>query len=315
MNKGTIIGVILLLAAFGATAAVYFLYFQTRLTELKEHQTAMNGIHKRLTELGTTFSNTQPPVVVDTWNQGLQPWIEAVLARTDFFNIAEVPEQVDVPEDDLHKFFYMEKHPQLQKELMDYAYNNACYLGAFDFGVPDRTTIGPDPSREDVAKWLTRYEFGSAVTKLLITNNASYIENVVLWPMKATNVGTSRGAGSIESFTAGVRFAMTLEELANFLETLRTEQRYFSVDAIRIANTQLRNPGARLEISMLLTQARYSDKSTAPTVSATPATSRARGSFRNRMSGIMGGRSRTVAATAEEESWWQGFKKKYLPFL
>jgi len=321
MNKSLIIGTLLLIVACSATVAVYFFYFQTRLVELKEHETAMKEIQTRLKALGTTFSNTQPEVVVTTWKNGLQPWYEAALARTDFFNLGDVPIKVEVPDDGFQKFFYMEKHPQLQKALTDHAYNNSCYLGAFDFGVPNRNSMGTNPSREDVSKWLTRFEFGSAVTRLLIDKGASYIENVVIWPMKATNVGATRGAGSIESYTTGVHFSMTFQDLTDFLEYLRTESRYFTINHLRIANTTLRFPGARLEVSMLLTQARYSEESTAVTAATVSTAGRSGASRAGGFSRFMrGGRpgagpAGPAGGAAAEESWWQGFKKKYLPFL
>jgi len=114
---------------------------------------------------------------------------------------------------------------------------------------------------------------------------------------------------------------MTLQELTDFLDYLRTESRYFTVNHIRIANTTLRFPGARLEVSMLLTQARYSEESVAVIAATAASTSRAgpRGARRNPFmrGGMRGGRPGAAPAggAAAEESWWQGFKKKYLPFL
>ena len=62
MNRGTIIGVLLLLAACSATGAVYVFYGQARFTELNEHKKDMKQIYDRLTVLGGTFSHTQPEV-------------------------------------------------------------------------------------------------------------------------------------------------------------------------------------------------------------------------------------------------------------
>lgn len=313
MKKGTIIGVLLLVAACSATGAVYVFYAQARFVELNEHEASMDKIYSRLIELGSTFSNTKPEAAVNAWNNGVQPWYEAVLSRTDFFNLGEVPDKVEVPDDGFQKFFYAEKHPQLQKSLVDYAYNNRCEWvpGAFTFGVPDRYGIGDNPSREQVSQWLTTYEIGSAVTKLFIKANAAYIENVVIWPKKVTNVGSTRGAGSIESYTTGVQFRMTLQDLAEFLESLRTEDRYFTVDHIRIANRNLRDPFAYLEVSMLLTQARYSEESTA--AAAAPAA----GSVRSRMAGLFGGRvvlNEPSIVQQSKSSWWKRFRRKWLPF-
>ena len=89
---------------------------------------------------------------------------------------------------------------------------------------------------------------------MLIEANAQQILDINPWPPRQGPRGIN---GSVEYRTYGLMFTITMQNFAVFLQKLMEEQRYFNVDHFYVHNKSLRNPGAPLQIQMLLTQARY----------------------------------------------------------
>ena len=257
IKKAHIIAFLCLVAALSATGAVYQFYVKERMRELAEHQSEQKKLENKIKILSDQFQSTKPSVVLAEWRGGAQPWQETVIRRTKFFDLGDLPLDVTVPENETPKFYYRGIYPEKLSYLQNEAYRNGTRLVVnFGSGVPTADDMaGKNPGPDEVSEWLTTIEAYTSIAKLLIDANAIVVNDIAMWPPRRGPKGGR--SGHVELRTVGLNFTILMKDFVNFLDDLKHRNRYFNVDGFWIHNQSLRNPGAPIQIQMLLTQARF----------------------------------------------------------
>ncbi len=312
IKKGHVIAALLILVALAGTGAVYQFYVKERLAELQTHVQQESELRARITKMEDTFFRTRPEVVLAAWSRQTQPWLDAVGDRTDFFSMGATPGAREVPEEVIApKFYYAEEYPKMMDRLNQLAYRNKTTLGNIDFGVPNPDGLsGQNPSREEVSEWLTKLESVITMATLFIDADALPIDAINIWPPRD---GPGGVRGKVVYRTTGVRMTISPENLEAFLKRLTLEDRYFSVDGIWIYNKTLRNPRAPLSVELLLTQARFEEGASGGAAGGAGGGAVDLAQSSSTFAAFFSSRP-TASQPAEQPSWWQNFRRKWLPF-
>lgn len=312
MKKSVVVLTLLLIGSIAGTYAVYELYVKQRMRELGEHMEEEKQLTDAITRLEETFYRTKPDVVLRVWREQTQPWANAVARRSEFFNLGDIPLEVEIPEEEIPKFYYKEIYDKMIQILEDEAYQSQTIISDTTFGIPNPSNFGQgtNPKPEEISAYLVRFEFGAAVTRLFIDAGVIQINNLNIWPERNEVKGLS---GDIKSRTIGADITISVRDFVSFMEDLSRRDRYFQVKAIRITNRTLRDPDANLNVQMILAQAYYEpateSREVAGAVSSTA-------DLKDLFGSLFGASSTTERKRSKEDgrTWWQNFRKKYLPF-
>ena len=257
MNIYKIAPIVMALLFLAALGGSWQFYFRERLEQYAENQQHLQQLEQRLDTLSSTFAGedgqpVEPEFVVSQWRDAVEPWSQALAQRASFFEIEALPDEPLVPEDVTPRFYYEEQIEEKVEDLFRYAWENNCAIPQTTFGVPSRDQVaGQQIDREHAERWLRRFNFGDSVMRRLIDANALQINELEVWPPRVQY-------GMLEMRTVGAFFYMRINDLVPMLEAFGREDQYYTVDGLRISNTQLiaqQNPP--LQIEMLLTQARF----------------------------------------------------------
>ncbi len=249
-----IVMVLLFLAALGGS---WQFYFRERLEQYAENQQHRQALAQKLDTLSSTFAaedggTVEPEFVIAQWRDAVEPWSQALTQRASFFEIEALPDEPLVPEDATPRFYYEERIEEKVNDLFRYAWENNCAIPQTTFGVPSGEQVaGQQIDREQAERWLRRFNFGDSVMRRLIDANALQINELEVWPPRVEY-------GILEMRTVGAFFFMRINDLVPMLEAFGREDQFYTVDGLRISNTQLiaqQNPP--LQVEMLLTQARF----------------------------------------------------------
>lgn len=314
MKKSVIVLTLLLIGSIAGTYAVYELYVKQRMQELADHMEEEEQLTSAITRLEETFYRTKPDAVLRVWREQTQPWANAVSRRSEFFNLGDIPLEIEVPEEEIPKFYYKDVYEKMVETLEDEAYQSQTLISDTTFGIPDPSKFGQgtNPKPEEISGHLVRWEFGAAVTRLFIDAGVIQINNLNIWPERNEIKGLS---GDIKSRTIGADITISMRDFVSFMEDLSRRGRYFQVKAIRITNRTLRDPEANLRVQMILAQAYYEpateSREVAGAVSSTA-------DLKDLFGSLFGNSSSRAAQNKQREedgrNWWQNFRKKYLPF-
>jgi hypothetical protein len=322
MKKHHVIPIIILLVVIAGVAAVYQVYVKEQIQEFQENEKRIEALKNRIDRFEETFKGqdglpVKPEVAVSQWRSQVQPFLEAVRRQSRYFHFGQAMSGVPlVPENQEPKFHYTTEIPKQTYELQQYAATNNTILARnFMFGAPTvEDMMGQNPTEEEVNDWLTEFRFGFSIVKMLVDGGAARINEIVIWPEREE-------MQLLEMRTVGLRFQMTVDNLADFLEQFYGEDRYFNVNGIRIQNSNLLSPQKPLlDIELVLTQAGFLEENASqgmgavasvagagasnPRVSAAAALSALR-----KQGGILG-RGNDEDDDLPAEPWW----KKLWPF-
>ncbi|MFO7774927.1 MAG: hypothetical protein R6W89_03935 [Candidatus Hydrogenedentota bacterium] len=257
MNRYKIAPIVMLLLFLAALGGSWQFYFKERLEQYAENQQHLEELEEKLNTFQDTFAAedggvVDPEFVIARWEEAVEPWSEALTQRASFFEIEALPDEPLVPEDVTARFYYEEQIEEEVQDLFQYAWDNNCTIPQTTFGVPTQEQVsGQEIDREQAERWLRRFNFGAAAMRRLIDANALQINEFQVWPPRMEYE-------MLEMRTVGAFFYMRINDLVPMLESFGREDQYYTVDALRITNTQLiaqQNPP--LQIEMLLTQARF----------------------------------------------------------
>lgn len=309
MKRVYIVTILAIIVVVGSLGGAYQFYFKAKIDAYRQHQTQLDQLDKRLTALETTFSGVKPDVLVTEWKQQVNPWNNALREEGQFFTIdfeevPPVPEEVVSP-----RLYYEEQYNKMMLAIMTEAHPKQ--IPYTNFGVYEPTAIPNNTAtRDEVRQWLRKLKFGQDMIRLFLDHKALAIYNIEVWP------DTFKANGLLMKRTIGVQFVMNVSDLADFLEFLRTSERYYNVDAIRIANPYLlTTPPPPVTVDMLLTIGWFNRK-VVDEPSSTTASASSFGSASEALTtfGIRSGdRTQIVQATGFKR-WWRGFRRKWLPF-
>jgi hypothetical protein len=261
MKKSQLIITFVLIASIVATFAVYELYVKVRYTELKDHQTEEESLRRKITDLNNTFSGTKPEIVLELYQSKKQPWYNSIKQRTEYFQLREI-EAIEVPDEPgiIPRIWYGKEFPKLKTRLEEMALQSGTILNPaavqFNINEPDKYGPGTNPKRGEISNNMNLYQYGMEMTKLLIDHKATEIKNIVMWTPRDHSKGR---LGVIKKSTTGYDFEISWQNLSRLLESLRINSKHYTIETFKIEQPQMRNIDAPVKVSMVVTQAWYSE--------------------------------------------------------
>ncbi|NIA16367.1 MAG: hypothetical protein GWP08_20090 [Nitrospiraceae bacterium] len=328
LTREHILLIVVLLVIVGIVGAVYKLYYVKRMDEFTKNLDTLKQMESTLNDLEETFENTKPQVLIDAHLDRVESLSLDVVKRARFFSTGDMLKIEPIPEGKMLRFYYKDELTKIIQELRQEAYGRSPFCPYPDgtFGAPyPEDLAGMTVTKKIVRKGLRRATFGRSMTRMLMKAKAKRIDSVVIWPARNSpdNLLVYR--------TVGLGFLMDLKDLVKFLDDLRLDNRYHSVDALSIQNPYLRYPSQPpVEVRILLTLADYikPENRKAGGGRATPAggpqgpmmafgrPGMSPDEIRASLSGLGGGRNRR--RNEPEPTKWQRFarwfKKYFWPF-
>lgn len=322
-----VLGILVMLLTIGG---VYQFYFSGLLQQYSQNIARREQLSARLLELSGSdgFEGYRPASLVSAWRGYIQPWSDAIEARASYFRMDEIA--VDpVPEGKIPKFYYAEEFDKRVLNLRTYAYsrNPPCQIppdlfGYFGAPTPD-SIVARSVTNQQVVDWLRQFETGARLLRLFIDAGAEAVQEFQIWPTR------KQFEDMVEMHTVGAQFTIRMDKLAQFLDDLQRANRYFSVDALSIQNTNLiawYDPP--LQVRILVTQAQLPPEvvqavtgggdgpvaaGAAPAVGvATPGKTLAE--LMRDMQRSQSGGDASAPKPGGFSRWWKDFRRQWLPF-
>jgi len=268
ITKARIVGLLIFVGALGIMGAFYKFYLQEKFEAYGRDQKFHDMLATALNDLNTTFHGTRPEVVTGAWSAQVNPWNDALTQRTGYFTFGTWLDHEKYPKGNapMIRFWYEDKIGKDFTKFYQDALKKAPELRGFpsmdqliaNFGVAlPGNWLGLNVTEEMVSEELQKLSFGFAASNLLLDAKPTAVYDVRPWPELQSNEYKL-----LKVRRLGLRFQMKAKELVAFLEKLRTEKRYFTVDAMRVTYPYLSNPNEpELFVEMLLSQAAYAKPS------------------------------------------------------
>lgn len=335
ITRSRVIGLLILVGVLGAVGASYKFYFQKKLEAYSRDQKFHDMLDSTLKELNNTFHGTRPEVVTEAWSAQVVPWNDALTQRTSYFSFGTWLDHEKYPQGNapMIRFWYEDKigkdftkfYQDALKKVPDLRGFPAMeqLIANFSVTMPGQW-LGINVTEEMVSAELEKLSFGFAASNLLLDAKPTAVYDIRPWPESVSDEHKKL----LKFRRLGLRFQIKTKELVAFLEKLRTEKRYFTVDAMRITYPYISNPNEpELFVEMLLSQAAYAKPSgnfLASPASMGPGQTDAKNAFaqsfgsRRSMGGRRGGGRGGPAGAGEEAApgpagkAWRWFKTKVL---
>lgn len=264
-TQARIVGILAVVLAIGAFGGVYQFYFKDKLASYASDETLRNDLHSTYNGLVEKFGGGQPKELTRLWVSRVPDWVAARDARAKFFKLGDWFEHERPPEDvGLLRYWYEEEVTrmleQLYKEFQQSSTLGNRYPGWYDIrsmlNAPSANNTGNVSITEnEVNRRLSELSFGMSACRLLMDNNVSGITDLKIWPTRTITAHSNL----INLKTVGVNILITAKDLVHLLDaTMRMEDRYFTVDAIRIQYPYIAYESEpQLQVQLLFTQASF----------------------------------------------------------
>jgi hypothetical protein len=260
--KEQIIGVVVLVAVFGVMGAAWQFHFKEIFDGYKQDDKLRETLESSYDQLTETFQGYKPELLINEWQNYVQPWRNAREERAGYFNLGDWFEVEFTPDEDrMLKFWYTEESEKMLRDLYTTVYEK---MGGYDRFPQDMRAIlnvqtaedwgGKDIAPADIEMNLKYLNFGQSLTEFLLDSKMTSVSAISVWPRRVP----AMYAELLQLQTVGIQGTITAKDLVNMLDKLRQEPRYFSVEAIKISYAYIAyNVEPQLNVSFLLTQARY----------------------------------------------------------
>lgn len=297
VSKATLIYVAVLVLVFAGLAVAYKFILEAQTQQFAAAEKFSQELESKSMSLARTFSQTDPEVVLRSYESQIEPWREAAERRTNQFQMSDAVETEEVPEDKLPRFYYEDRYLELARafyeDLAQRGMMQAVNLGSTGGGMGGMGGMGggksggfsgsgsglfgaQDPSglagsaidEEQINYWLWRLRLGIETVQQVLDAGAVYIGGIDIWD-KHTEYGV------LECYSVGLYFGMRMQDFIEFTNQILTDpDQYYRIDGLRIGNRNLASSADPiLEIEMVLTRARFVE-------GGTPAASRGVGGGR-----------------------------------
>lgn len=285
----------------------YQFYLKPTAARLDEKKQEYNRYSAKLQELEERYGGYVPEDVVSAWMLQVTPWFNTIDSRGELFGLGRLDIE-EVPTNTLPKFHYAEQYQKMVEELRAEALEQGITLPPLNFDVPTTQIENITMTEEEVELYLRQIAIGCSMIRLLLEYEPMAITAVHMWPPR-------QPTGRITAYSAGYVFVAKMETVADFMDDICSRQRYASVDHFSIANDNLFQADPPLTVQMVVTQATYT-----PMEQQSPETIMARASERSNQQEEFLRMLRDRPLVQRDDmrrkppTWWQRFRKKYLPF-
>jgi len=262
-DKGRIIGIVVLVAVFGALGGLYFKYIQPQFAQYDKDEKLRASLETTYKDLKQTFFGYKPELLIDAWQNKLQPWRAAREERAGYFNYGDWFDHEKPAQDTARmvKFWYSDTankmaqdfYGELYKKWQRYDTYPQDFRSAFG-AASDQEWQGRDVAVADVNRNLDKLAYGLSACRLLLKYNVPQVTQMRLWPPRIADEFKQM----MNAQTIGLQFIIATKDFTKMMDDLRTGDRYFSVDALKITYPYIAyNVEPQLQVSMLLSQTRY----------------------------------------------------------
>lgn len=268
MTREHIIVLVVFILVLATLGSVYQFYYAPRLKIYEENKIVRKNLLDALNRVETKFQKTIPEVIVKAVTEEILPLQTEISNRSKFFNLSDYTQIDAIPENKMLRFYYVEQYNKYINELRQEAWSrNISIPENLSFGAPRPEELeGKSMTVPEVRQGLRAIRFGGSMIRLLMDNKAYGIMQVVVWPKR------QECDNLLFMTTTGMNFYMTYADLVNFLEKLRTADRYFSINGLSIQNQYLQwQYEPPLMVNLLVTQASFQPPAPEKTAAAEPA--------------------------------------------
>ena len=271
MNKEKALYISALVAVLLIIGAVYQFYFRAKLEEYGNDQKLLEALNATHGQLKGAFGNGDPDDVIRAWSGEVEAWKDAIDTRVPFFsdNLWRIHEQP--PEGELIlQFWYGD---QTTKVINDFVRRVQEKYGATAWqavpqGFPHniQTMFGVTAAQqwqglnvtpELVNQELERLSYGISAFELLMNNGAQRIAFV-----KVEELGSSGFIGKdVDYVRIAYSFSMDMKTLATFLDKLKSDESYYSVQGMKLTYPLIldrREPLIQVDMYLQRTKAKES---------------------------------------------------------
>ena len=252
MTKTRIIFVSVVLAVLIGFGAVYQFYLKERLAELKKQDTYKKDLYGKLMSLDTTFEGVKPELLISTWRQQVQPWMDKRQQLAQYFNTGDwFTLEEDVPTSGtILIYWYGEQSTKMLQKLYEECANA---LGPYyqqlipnireTFGVATvEQWQGQEITVTMVSRELRKLAFAINLVKLfVIEGKVKSLNEIIEWPIEDPAVNYEK---LVIIRRYGVHFTSTMKDLCKFFgETLLApdKPKHYTIEAFRIKYPNILN--------------------------------------------------------------------------
>lgn len=260
--QAQIVGILILCVVFGALGAVWQFYFKEIFEGYRRDDELRASLETTLSQLEETFHGYKPEVLIEEWQNKMQPWRNAREERATFFSFGDWYD-IDVTPDETRmlKFWYDETSNQMIRELYTRVYERMGDFSRFPQDIRASFNIareeewgGRDITWEEARVNLQVLAFAKSVTDFLLENNVTAVRHIEFWPRRTPQQFNEL----LVLQTLGLHIAIQTRDLVRMFDRLRQEPRYFSVEAMKISYPYIAYAvEPQLDVRLLLTQANY----------------------------------------------------------
>jgi hypothetical protein len=284
---------------------------------VRERMKKYNDDKERLTQLSELsirvsdrFARFRPEHVVGVFEEQVAPWEVASESRSRFYFSGYTERVAECPHDDpvLIRPWYEEQiFEEIRRLETDMAQKWYPPPGV-DFGVlTARETQGREVNKLQAMLWLAKQERGAAMVRRLLDANVPIVRSVQM-AERPTQMGIFLATFFVLGFYADLN---TLSGLLNDfsrgdLANVREGEHFFNVPAIRIQNPNLSYAQPLLDVQMVVVEVDYN-----PRAAVVPLASP-----EERLAVLGGARTRDddEELMQPKRTWWQRFRRNWLPF-
>jgi hypothetical protein len=270
MNKERLIYMGALAAVFIGVFCVHHFYFAAKLERYAQHKKLLDSLQVSEVKLKAEFGPKDPDDVIRDFNGKEQVWKDAIASRVPFFSDAEWRDHEPPPEDVfILQFWYGTESRKVVSALWEKAQQEygAQVLQRMPEGFPNSVQAmlgvayseswqGRNITAEMVNAQLERLHFGVSAFELLMDNKALQISRVAVEDIG----GAGFIAKGVDYTRLGLSFMMEMKDLVKFLEKMRLEESFFSVQGMRISHPYiLARYEPQLQVDMYLLRAKAAE--------------------------------------------------------
>lgn len=261
-NKATIIAASVLVAVFAALGAFAYFFVKPLFDQYQEDERLRQSLEQTLVNLRDNFHGYSPELLMNSWQEKMEPWRAARLERSGYFNFGDWYDREQPPEEArMRKYWYVEVTAKMLQDLYTEIYAKVNRYDAYPQDIRQTFNVateqdwqGRDVSDAEITNNLDRLAFGVSVCRFLLRNNVTQVGGMSMWPRR---IAKEHG-DMLAMQTVGLQFTIATRDLVKMLEDLRMADRYFNVDGIKITYPYIAyNVEPQLQVQMLLSQARY----------------------------------------------------------